>query len=166
MKLGLVGSADGITKKQEDVLIRLVLKYLAKYRALTLCHADTKGGDERIHSLIINKHLGSEIHIFPPEDESIRAHLDREKSREGGIKIHVEHAKPHHLRYQEIINACDVIIAFPSDAVEKTEDDVWHTIRMSKSKNKPVVIVLPDASATRWPSAGNKNNINSQPKLQ
>lgn len=154
MNIGLAGSYNGLSKEQEDVFIRLVLKYRQKYKNITLCHGDSRGAEERLHALIMEKELGNGIRIFPPEDESIRAHLDREKK--GPVSISVERPKPHHLRYQEMMNICDAIIVFPSDRRESVDEDIWLTVRMCKVKKTPVVTVFPDGNATRWPSINSR----------
>lgn len=57
----------------------------------------------------------------------------------------VEYAgKPYRLRNQDIVNACDVLVAcvrWPEDDRRSKRSGTWQTIRMARAAHKPVRIV-------------------------
>ena len=155
MKIGLVASEQGVTVEQEQVFVRLMLLYRQKYGTVVLCHGDTKGGEEKLHGIALARELCSSVEVYPPADENLSAGIDAGGGR-SGIPVRRNPARPHHLRYQQIVDNCDAVMAFPTSGGE-AEDDVWRTVRYCKTRGRPVMTVIPDGTATRWPAAGNKS---------
>lgn len=131
-RVGFTGTREGMTDAQRAKVNRL-LRELAPIWAH---HGDCIGADDQFHDLA--KLAGAKIMLHPPEKAGLRAFR---------IGDDIAFEKPYLSRNQDIVNACEVLIATPKEAEEQTTGGTWYTIRYARNQGRKTVVVLPDGTA-------------------
>lgn len=127
MKIGFTGSQHGMTKEQWNSIVQII----KKLNPIEVHHGDCIGSDTQFHSLCA-AHIKTIIH--PPNDKSKRAF---------NVGYIVLPLKPYLKRNQDIVNACDLLIATPKEKREVLRSGTWATIRYARKVNVPRIILLP-----------------------
>lgn len=130
MKVGITGTREGLTEAQ-----KIRMNSLGEAAITVLHHGDCIGVDAYSHSMARHSHIRVEVH--PPSDNRERAHSQLGPSD-------VEHPpKPYLARNHDIVDASDVLVAFPKGYSEELRSGTWATVRYARKQKVPVVIVWP-----------------------
>lgn len=143
MKIGLTGSRTGLTKEQRRVVTQMI-KTLENREVEEVHHGDCIGADTEVSMMFLERSLGA-LHAHPATineswDQRWRA---RSKEKFPNASIVEYPAKAPNDRNADIVDACDVLWAFPADTLGK--GGTWNTINMAIAAGKPVRIVCPNA---------------------
>lgn len=131
LKVGFTGTRKGMTPRQGETLVHLLLKL----GAVEFHHGDCQGADIQAHRATTV--LGIPVSVHPPEDD---------KSRAFAISPDVRQAKPYIKRNHDIVDETDVLIATPSTSVEQQRSGTWATVRYARRTHKRVVIIQSDGT--------------------
>lgn len=134
MRVGFTGTHRGMTDQQQFKLSLM----LAHLDISELHHGDCIGSDAEAHKIAIKSHLTIIIH--PPEDDMERAFC------QPGWGTVVLPPRPYMRRNQDIVSACDLLIAMPKQQRERYRSVTWAMIRFARKTGKQVVIVNPSDS--------------------
>jgi len=139
MRIGFTGTRKGMTKKQSDVLRRILIGNLSDINTgiNEFNHGNCIGADEE--AAIMAHELKYTVFAHHP--------MDVNKSSDNLVKINdVNHEpKPYLERNRNIVKATDFIVATPSTKEEVLRSGTWATIRYAKDKlKKPYYIIYPD----------------------
>lgn len=140
MILGFTGARRGLTPAQFHALAGR----LGRTRTATeLVHGDALGADEQAHYIALGSGLA--VRILPCDREGQRAFCRG--------AVHVADPKPPLARNEDIVAACDCLLACPSGP-EHARSGTWATVRAARRLRRPVVILWPDGTfATDRPPA-------------
>lgn len=139
MRVAITGSRHGLKDGQFVTLVDLCSDtILSEFHygdcvgvdeaAMWICHSSGHDGVFHSHPATMN----------PEWDAKWRART-AERFPELGI---IEYEAKHPLtRNKDMVDACDVLWAFPESAIEK--GGTWHTVNYARSKGVPVELVLP-----------------------
>lgn len=154
MKIGIAGSLNGITEKQGEAFVKLMMRYKHKYGALQFHHGGCRGTDESVHSLLLENILAESVDIHPPTDPGLLWRLERaDRTSDGGrIKINRHKERAHLGRFYDIIDICQLLVTFPEEEKEVKESDVWASVRYARTKKRNIITFFKDGRATKWPS--------------
>lgn len=136
--IGITGTREGANEQQLTELRQAIYNVWRNGgQKAVLHHGDCVGVDQQAHE--IAEEYGIVIEVHPPNDPAHRAYTT------GWEILHRE--KSYAARNQEIVDACDVLIAVP----EKPESaaprsGTWMTVRKARKAHKPVIILKGD----RW----------------
>lgn len=131
MKLGMTGSSTGITQAQLDAF----LPWYRKNVPIAFHHGDCIGADEGICWLIQELTPKVAVCCHPPTNSYKRAYCDYDT-------ICAE--KDYLDRNHDIVDASDIMIAFPKEMDEILRSGTWATIRYAKKQDKKLFIFWPD----------------------
>jgi hypothetical protein len=138
MVVGFTGRRDGMSKAQEDTVVRRLVD-LCDDETLTSVHGDCVGADEAFDTLCAM--LGIPRGIRPCTFESMRAHCERR-----GAAVLAEPLPPMR-RNRAIVADADILIACPPNTERlKKGSGTWATIGFGEKKGIPVVVVFPNGS--------------------
>jgi hypothetical protein len=98
-----------------------------------LHHGDCMGIDEQADELA--KAIGYRTICHPPSDPRHRA------DTEGHHYMH--NPRPYLARNHDIVEAVEVLLAFPGESVEVLRSGTWATVRWARRVHKTCMIVLP-----------------------
>lgn len=127
MIVGFTGTRNGLNNDQKVQII----EFLKHTNVTEVHHGDCVGADADFHDICQQFDSSIKIVIHPPIDSKLRAY------KHGSI-THRE--RPYLDRNQDIVNACDILIACPKDTVEEQRSGTWFTIRYAKKIDKPLYI--------------------------
>lgn len=125
----MTGSRNGLSLKARDVAISFVENNVI----IELHHGDCLGADADFHNICADRDINIVIH--PPKDA---------KSRAFCTSSSILPPKDYLDRNKDIVNAADIIIAFPGTYKEVQRSGTWATIRYAKKMGKKLIIVYPD----------------------
>jgi len=132
MATGMTGTQYGLTTAQFDAAVELVSSLTGDFH-----HGDCIGADLSLAEIATELKLNVIAH--PPEKSDKRA-------------FHKSHAILDPLPYLErdykIVDAVDLMFAFPKGFNEERRSGTWTTIRYARKRKKPLVIVWPDGTMT------------------
>lgn len=132
MKLGMTGSRDGLS----DKALSTVKDILSKIKSVAeVHHGDCLGADKIFHDLAVS--CGYKIVIHPPDKDIMRAGCTT------GNPV-IRDKQPYIKRNHNIVNECNILIAFPSSQKEIIRSGTWSTVRYARKKGKNLVIIYPD----------------------
>lgn len=136
MKIGVTATRKGITHCQK-AYAREFMKQELLDRHVQMVHGDCIGGDSELHDIAEEVITKDNIIIRPPTDPRYRAF------KKGGL-IHTP--KPYINRDHDIVDECDILLAFPKAYSEELRSGTWATIRYARKVIREYKIVWPDAS--------------------
>ncbi len=137
--IGFTGSRDGMALLQQDEFVNRLIVLMAN--AETDCqfhHGDCKGADEEARHEAAAQ--GYEIHRHPPVDERLRANTEYDETYPP--RGYLE-------RDQDIVDACDVLIAAPKGFKEELRSGTWATIRKARKAGRQIFIIWPDGMVSK-----------------
>jgi hypothetical protein len=132
MIIGFTGTQKGMSDYQKSVLRARLSNIKNTNQGNEFHHGDCIGADAEAH--IIAKLLGYRIIIHPPINGIKRAFCD-------GDLILPE--KDYLARNQDIVEACDFLIACPISLKEEVRSGTWYTIRFARRREKKLIILGP-----------------------
>lgn len=124
MIIGMTGSRDGMTAEAKAAF----LEWLAANEVTEAHHGDCIGADAAFHDIMTAR--GIAVIIHPPTDSKMRAFCDSPRTLA---------ALPYLKRNHAIVDACDLLVAFPIGP-EVQRSGTWATIRYARKQGKTVVI--------------------------
>jgi len=127
MILGMTGSRNGFSLKAREKLHEI----LAENNVVEVHHGDCVGSDTQFHNEIL-KYPEIKIVIHPPNVDTLRGFNKSE---------YIKQCKPYLDRNKDIVNDCDILVAFPVSP-ETLRSGTWSTIRYAKKIGKKVVIIM------------------------
>ena len=131
IKLGISGSRNGMSPHQKEMFQR----WLTVLDPGELHHGDCVGVDEDAHDIVWENWKGINIYIYPPENGNFRAYCQH--------AFWYQDPKPYLARNQDIVNASDVLLAFPSGHEEsQPRSGTWATVRKARKAKIPHVVIL------------------------
>lgn len=131
MIVGFTGTRRGMTAAQHRAVCQLV----QELRPTEVHHGCCVGADAQLHEAA--KWFWP-VHGHPGPDGPNRARL------EGFARMW--RAKDYGGRNQDIVDACDVLVAAPAEQAPQSSGGTWQTVRRARAARKRVVIVWPDGS--------------------
>jgi hypothetical protein len=133
MIVGFTGTRDGMTREQGERAAQIV----HEQRPTEVHHGCCVGADAELHA--VAKWFWSVVGHPGPQGQH-RAELT------GFARLHP--AKDFGDRNQDIVDACDVLVAAPKEYSEQPSGGTWQTVRRARRAGKRVIIVWPDGSTT------------------
>lgn len=130
MILGFTGTREGMTDRQRRGLI-LILS-MSDMEKSVFHHGNCIGADKQAADTAAG--FGWEIHSHPCNIPFMQAETDADV---------VYEIKSPHVRNQDIVDACDLLIAAPKSMVASARSGTWDTIRRAYHSGKPVAILEP-----------------------
>jgi len=127
--VGVTGNRGGLSAQQHLWLISQIKG------ARALHHGACVGADTDAH--LAARDAGVAIIVHPPTDMRLVELRDTSESL-----VHWLQPLPYMERNHNIVNACDVLWAFPSGP-ERVRSGTWATVRYAVKNKKTVVIVHP-----------------------
>lgn len=129
--IGVTASRTGLTQQQQHIARNLLRG------ASELHHGDCTGGDADLHAVAREASPGTKIILHPPTDGKHRAWCEGDRE---------EDPLPYRERNTAIVEACDMLVAFPHSMVELRRSGTWMTVRIARASKTSIVIVYPDGS--------------------
>lgn len=139
MKIGVTATRAGLSPAQLDVAHYVFTSNDVE----ELHHGDCVGGDAELHDVLLEAEPDARVVIHPPDDPRHRAYC---AAREGDAVLEEKYYTD---RNHDIVDAADVVVAFPSSGREKVRSGTWATIRYARKLAKPLVIVYPTGTQSR-----------------
>lgn len=141
MILGFTGTRYGMTAAQMHALQRL----LEELNPEEIRHGQCVGADAQFHELASDV-VGFRLvrHMHPCDFAGCRAHDLRAEF--------VEPPEPALVRNLKIVQAADIVIAAPREAIEQQRGGTWSTWRAAVKLGKPTYLVLPDGTVKFTPA--------------
>jgi len=136
MKVGFTGSRKGLSKEQNAKLLKWMAENVKD--VTDFHHGDCIGADSEAHNaLLFGRQFCKDhevfIHIHPPLNQTLSAR------RNGDI---VYPAKGYLERNQDIVNACDLLIAAPAGLEgDCLRSGTWATVRIARKLKKKILIL-------------------------
>ena len=132
MKVGFTGTRLGMSRVQNTIFTGTLL--MAKIGELPeFHHGDCIGADAQAHLIALK--LGFIIHIHPPSNPKQRAFCTAH---------HDMTPKPYIERNHNIVDAVELMIATPDEAIEQLRSGTWATIRYAWKRNRKIIIIGPN----------------------
>lgn len=125
MKLGMTGSRNGMSDSAREMLI----KFIDENNIIEAHHGDCVGADKEFHEICSSRQI--KVIVHPPDDDKLRAFC------EGDVILP---KKAYIKRNHDIVDSCDILVAFPATKVEVMRSGTWATIRYAKKNSKKVII--------------------------
>jgi len=121
--------------------LRSIQIALMEYGPVEVHLAGRRGADEQVFEIADRLRLWRMVHpgITPHPGDCPACH--------GDIRFP---AKSEDQRFSDIAVASGVLLAAPSDAHPAPGCRTWWTVHHARELGRPVVLVLPDGSMTRW----------------
>lgn len=124
--IGFTGTQQGMSEFQKSIVENFFKAFDGTFE---FHHGDCIGADAEAHD--IAKYWADGIVIHPPIDESRRAF------KKGNVILP---QKPFLKRNQDIVDACDILIACPKTHMEELRSGTWATIRYARKNFKKIFI--------------------------
>lgn len=131
-RVGFTGTRRGMTTRQKIS----VIKILKEFTFLVVHHGDCIGADADFDALCKVLKFRRIAH---PSNLDTRAYVKADL-------IHLP--KPALARNHDIVERTEFIIGCPWGTEEHLRSGTWATIRYARKREKPVVLVYPDGSAS------------------
>ena len=129
--LGMTGTRDGMTKEAKVSFC----KFLEGQEITEGHHGDCKGADTDFHSELEKRKIRIVVH--PPTNSKARSFCK-------GAKICKP--KPYLVRNCTIVEATEMLVAFPPTKKEILRSGTWSTIRYAKKKRRKIIIFHKEGS--------------------
>jgi hypothetical protein len=140
LRIGFTGTRLGMTEAQQNA-VKVLLRQL--FPAASAVHQGCcVGADEQFAWLVSELHPYMDIKGWP----STIDHLVSRKACMCCDEIH--QPQPALVRNRCIVDAVDVLIAAPAEAVEQVRGGTWSTVRYARKQGKHIYLVLPDGGVT------------------
>lgn len=136
--LGFVGSGRKLRNRQIGELHKMV----ADPSVGAVHHGGCTGGDEVCHQFAL--YSGKNVVVHPPDEIKMQGHCTRAAWSKSQV-VRLE-SKEFLLRIEEIVAACDVLVACPETAKEAKGSIAWYAIRRAKKLKKTVNVISPSCS--------------------
>jgi len=142
IQIGFTGTRKGMTPAQLATVDLLLSSYAAKEKVHHFHHGDCFGADDEADT--IARQMGYIMHLYP-SNGSLRANCHL-KQTVPLVSSYIDF--PGHTldRNRAIVDACEVLIAAPREAVEAPRGGTWFTVRYARSKGLHVLLCLPDGT--------------------
>lgn len=134
MNLGLTGTQEGLNANQFEAVKRVLSGM--HHMIAEVHHGDCIGADVELVTLINELYPDIRIISHPPIKDGKRAWFPSDLTHR---------AKPYLHRNRDIVEASDVLWAFPAGA-EKLRSGTWSTVRYARKVNKPYTLFTPDGA--------------------
>ena len=127
----MTGSRHGITDDALSSFQTFLLNN--KTELIEGHHGDCIGADTMFHKELIKNNIRVVVH--PPNIRTARSFCEGTE---------VKKPKPYLFRNKEIVNASDILVAFPDCEQEIIRSGTWSTVRYARKKGKIIYIFLPN----------------------
>lgn len=134
-KVGVTASRDGLSHAQKE----WVKKFLKENKVCSLHHGDCKGGDDEL-AIMFSKE-GSHIVAYPGNSPTLRAQCT--------VNDFTHPCADNLVRNRRIVNATELVLAFPNTPIERTRSGTWFTIRYARKKKVLLIIINPDGTESK-----------------
>lgn len=132
MIIGFTGTRQGMSTWQKMIL-RMALQNACEVEKVNeFHHGGCVGADAEAHK-IVRQLVPFTIHVHWPENKKHEARLSGPFVSEG--------RKPYLTRNEDIVKACDLLIAAPLTDKEQMRSGTWATIRCAKRLGKEYLIL-------------------------
>lgn len=129
VKLGFTGTRIGMSEFQNEAFTDLI-KQVHKSHLIEFHHGDCIGADADADA--IARLYNAKVIIHPPSNNTLRAHC---------TSPHILSPKPYLIRNQNIVDACEILIAAPRTVHEILRSGTWATIRYARHQGVKVKIL-------------------------
>lgn len=133
MHIGFTGPRKGMTTAQQEAFGALLAGLPA---GGWFHHGDCVGADAQAHAQALE--AGFRVHIHPPDRDDFRAFCTQATT--------TSDPRPFLKRNQDIVKACDLLVATPPGFEEQLRSGIWSTVRRARRQNNPHLIIWPDGS--------------------
>jgi len=135
--IGFTGTRQGMSWLQKQFL-RLTLQNICEIGKVNeFHHGGCVGADAEAHQ-IVRQIVPFTIHVHWPENRKYEARLSGPFVSEG--------RKPYLVRNEDIVKACDLLIAAPLTDKEQLRSGTWATIRCARRLGKECLILTREQS--------------------
>ena len=133
--IGLTGTRQGMTDRQHEVVVDLVLRSSFKEAH----HGDCIGADAEFHEILecCKDSSEFEIVIHPPTNSRQRAFCKCDR---------LLPEKSYTERDQDMVLASDVVLAISLHHWEMDRSGTWNTVRFARRKGRQILIIWPDGT--------------------
>lgn len=131
MIVGFTGTQVGMT----DAQVRALSEWIDTSDIAEVHHGDCVGADQQFHEIVRLLKPDAKIHIHPPTNSSKRAFCS------GDV---LDPPRDYLDRNQDIVDACDTLLATPKEMTEQLRSGTWATIRRARKAGKTIVYFLAD----------------------
>jgi hypothetical protein len=132
--LGITGRREGGSPIQLKIMADILANAHRALEYRYLHHGDCFGIDEEAHG--IAKEIGYKVICHPPSSDKYRAFTE-------GHELVLE-PRPFLERNKRIVEAAEVLLAFPTSGVEVLRSGTWATIRHARRCGVTAMIVSAD----------------------
>ena len=142
-RIGFTGTQKGLTTKQSYELEEVLLDLIPSHGSVEFRHGDCIGADFQAHAIFHDIMFGRSngyIVIHPPDIPDKRAYSQGAYDK---ISVVVLDEKPYHIRNQDIVDWCDVLIVCPEQAQEQQRSGTWSTVRKARRAGKRIIVITP-----------------------
>lgn len=144
--IGFTGTQKGCTPEQYAMLQeQMISASRVGGSNVEVHHGDCIGADLQAHILAFQ--MDHIIVIHPPDDPSKRAFANSGIYRSPSCIVLPP--KPYLERNQDIVDACDVLLACPDQMHERQRSGTWATVRRAWRAKKAVVLIYPNGFVER-----------------
>lgn len=137
MKLGFTGTREDITCEQHKTLCEWIKSHAHE---ITEFHHGCCIGADSEAAVVVQSWAKAAIHAHPSTLRSLTGNVALQ------FADVVHDRKPPLERNQDIVDACDMLIATPKTDHEELKSGTWATVRRARKAGKPVVIIRPDGA--------------------
>ena len=131
MIIGMSGNRYGISDQAKATF----QEFLDKHEISMAHHGDCLGADKEFHKIMeLN---GILVTIHPPEKSALRAYCQSAK---------IMPVLPYLKRNHNIIDACEIFVAFPSGKTEVLRSGTWSAIRYARRIKRSIYLFYPDGT--------------------
>ena len=132
----MTGNRSGIS----DEALKILKKFLSTNDIIEVHHGDCIGADTAFHKESLSN--GIKIVIHPPNKNNFRSFCI-------GDNVTILLPKPYLTRNHHIVDATDMLIAFPPTKEEIVRSGTWATIRYAKKKHKKIFMIFADGEISK-----------------
>lgn len=139
--LGFTGTRKPLTEAQKTMLVSAFVGF-RESGVLWMRNGDCVGADE--YAGRIWKSIGGRIHLHPPSNPRLRAHLPADASEE---------PTPYLARNRHIVDGSAMLVGTPFEAVNQFRGGTWSTLHYAHGKHLPTMTILPNGKMELrdWP---------------
>lgn len=139
MRVGFTGTRKGLTMYQSRKVSNL-LELLGDELGSEFHHGDCTGSDMEAHIIALHNLKAPNVIIHPPSNDKHRAYSHVYAKHHN---TEVRRTKPYLDRNIDIVNESELMIATPGEDHEVRRSGTWATIRYTRRRKIPLVIIYP-----------------------
>lgn len=134
------GTRKGMSDQQRKKFVDIQVEFFSK--AKTFLHGDCTGVDQQAHLIVREMNPEITIHIYQPSNNRNSANCAASDPSSDLLVVHPP--EDFKKRDRKMVDASNLVIAFPFSQKEQVRSGTWVVIRYAKKRNTPLMIIYPD----------------------